>query len=265
MTAIIAVLGAWLLFGGTHLLLSWPPVRQWLADRLGAAKFVAIYSAVAAFSLTLLAVVVAHYGGDGPRGIDLASNPVAKWSLGAVAFVGMALAAAGIVNYPHSAVAVLARRMRSSDAAKRQPLSAPSTIERVTRHPFFVGLALLMAAHVLMASTVPGAIFFAGFTLLALIGIPMLDRKLRERHGQVYSSYEDATSANPFAAPRAAPDGSSQRVWPVTVTALAGATIMTLLHPVWRLDHGAWFAVLIAIGGLFAVVKQLWRSRADNR
>lgn len=261
MTASIAVLGAWLLFGGTHLLLSWPPVRQWLAERLGAAKFVAIYSAVAAFSLTLLAVIVARYGGDGPRGIDLASNPVAKWSLGAVAFVGAALAAVGIANYPRSAMAVLAQRMRSSDEAMRQPLSAPSTIERVTRHPFFVGLALLMMAHVLMVSTLPGAIFFAGFTLLALIGIPMQDRKLRERHGQVYSAYEDATSAVPFVTSRTPRGGGSQRVFPVIVTAFVGAVLMAFLHPVWRLDHGAWFAVVMAVGGLFAVAKQLWRSR----
>jgi len=260
-TATIAVLGAWLLFGGTHLLLSWPPVRQWVTDGLGSTRFVVMYAAVAAVGLMLLAVIVARYGGDGPRGIDLAANPVAKWSLGAVAFFGAALATAGIASYPRSAIAILARRMRSSDEAKRQPLSAPTAIERVTRHPFFVGLALVMSAHALMAGTLPGAVFCAGFALLALIGIPMQDRKLRERHGHVYSLYEDATTAVPFATPRAMSGSGPQRTLPVIVTAIVGATIVALLHPVWRLDHGAWFAVLIAIGGLFAVVKQLWRSR----
>lgn len=260
-TATIAVLGGWFLFGGTHLLLSWPPVRQWLSDRLGAVRFVAIYAGVAAVGLTLLAVIVARYGGDGPRGADLASIPVAKWSLGAVAFVGAALAVVGLVNYPRSAMAVLARRMRLSEAAKHQPLSEPTAIERVTRHPFFVGLALVMTAHALMAPTLPSAIFFMGFTLLALIGIPMQDRKLRERHGQVYSSYEDATSTVPFATPRTVPGSDPQRALPVLVTAILGAVFMALLHPVWRLDHGAWFTVLVAIGGVIAVVKQLWRSR----
>jgi len=259
-TATVAVLGGWFLFGGTHLLLSWPPVRRWLSERLGAVKFVVVYAAVAAGSLTLLAVIVARYGGDGPRGVDLASVPVAKWSLGAVAFGGAALAVVGLLNYPRSAMAVLARRIRLSEAARHQPLSEPTAIERVTRHPFFVGLALVMAAHALMAPTLPSAIFFMGFTLLALIGIPMQDRKLRERHGQVYSSFEDATSAIPFATPRTVPS-DSQRALPVLVSAFLGAVFLTLLHPIWRLDHGAWFAVLVAIGGVFAVAKQLWRSR----
>ena len=257
----LAVLGSWVLFGGTHLLFSWPPVRQWLAGKLGDARFLGIYAAVAAITLTLVAVAVAHYGGTGPRGIDLGANRVARWILGALAFIGAALAAAGIVNYPSSAMAVLARRMRSSGAARRAPLSAPTAIERVTRHPFFVGLALLMATHALMASTLPSAVFFAGFSLLALIGIPMQDRKLRERHGQVYGSYESATSAVPFATFRAAPDINFPRQLPVIATAIAGAVLVAILHPVWSLNHGAWFAVLIAIGGLYGVAKQLWNSR----
>jgi len=258
---VLAMLGAWALFGGSHLLLSWPPVRRWLTDRLGDTPFIAAYTGVAAVSLLLLAVVVAREGGNGPPALNLAAVPAAKWSLGAIAFLGTALATAGLAGYSRSAIAVLARRMRASHDARQQPLREPTPIEGVTRHPFFVGLALAMGAHALLAETLSMMIFFSGFALLALIGIPMQDRKLRQRHGSVYDEFEDATSAVPFAGATSQDTSSPARVGRVLVSGILAATAVGALHPLWQFGHGASFAVAVAIGGLFTTARQVWRAQ----
>ena len=261
-TPAIAVLGAWVLFGGAHLLLSWPPIRQWLTNRLGDTPFIALYAGVATASLVLLAVVIAHEGGHGPRGLNLAAVPAAKWGLGAVAFAGTSLAMAGLAGFPKSAIAVLARRRRASRDAAHQSLTGPTPIERVTRHPFFIGLALMMTAHALLAKTLTMMIFFGGFAFLTLVGIWMQDRKLRQRHGSVYGEFENATSVVPFARTKSQSSPSSARPVRVVASAILGAALVGALHPLWQLGHGAWFAVAVAIGGLFATAKQVWRARA---
>lgn len=262
MSPTVAVLSAWLLFGGSHLLLSWPWLRTRLSNRLDEPRFLVVYTLIAALGLTLLAITVARYGGDGRRGLDLATAPAARWSLGAVALIGAALVTAGLRNYSRSPMAVLARRLGAPNEVRRKPLRAPTGVERITRHPFFVGIALLMGAHVLLASTLAGAVFFAGFTLLALVGIPMQDRKLRARHGDVYGAYLEASSAVPFAAARLRLDGASRRVWPVLGASAAGAVLLAALHPMWRVGNGALFVALVNIGGLYAVAKQFRRARS---
>lgn len=261
MTPAIAVLSAWILFGGSHLLLSTPLIRTPLSRSLGTTRFVVLYTLIATLTLSLLIAAIAHYGGDGHLGLALSSETPMRWILGAAALSGAMLAVAGIANYPGSPIAVLARRYRAQDAVKQKSLPTPGAVERVTRHPFFVGLALLMAAHALLASTLASAVYFAGFAILALIGIPMQDRKLRERHGDLYGDYLSNSSVMPFAAIRRSSNDDKAPVWPTLVTATAGTVLLAALHPLWRIGHGAPFAALILIGGLYAVVKQLWHSR----
>lgn len=254
----VVVLCAWLLFGGTHLLLSSPPLRDALVRRLGEHVFILVYTAVASISLALLAAAVARFGGEGAPGLGLGMVQAARWGLGATALLGAALAIAGLMSYPRSPMAVLARKQHVA-------LQPPAGVERITRHPFFVGLALLMGAHAMLASTLAGAVFFAGFAALALAGIPMQDRKLRARHGEVYGAYLAATSALPFAAADGAPAAASKRSgWLPLAIAIVGAMVLAALHPLWRIGHGAPFAVLSIAGGLYALARQI-RARRRHR
>jgi uncharacterized membrane protein len=195
------------------------------------------------------------------RSIGLASVPGASWILGVLAFLGAVLAVAGLMNYPQSPMAVLARRLRQPVDARRKPLPAPAAVERITRHPFFAGIALLMGAHMLLASYLAGAVFFGGFALLALSGMPMQDRKLLARHNDVYGNYLKETSAMPFAARQTTADPTPKAVWPKLLASFLGALLIAALHPVWQIGNGATFAGLVTIGGLFAVAMQFWRSR----
>jgi uncharacterized membrane protein len=264
MTPAVVVLCAWLLFGGTHLLLGSPPLRDVLVRRMGERAFAVLYAAVAAITLSVLGAAVARFGGEGVAGAGLSSVPAARWGLGALAFAGAALAIAGFINYFRSPMATLRRAAGRPQGGRPPSLRAPSGVERITRHPFFVGTALLMAAHTLLAGTLAGAVYFAGFVALALAGIPMQDRKFRAQHGELYAGYMAATSAVPFAAARSAPEGGSHDVRMSLVAPAIGAAVVAVLHPVWQLGHGASFAVLAVVGGLYAVARQ-FRLTAAHR
>jgi uncharacterized membrane protein len=255
-TAAGAVLGAWLLFGGAHLLLASPPLRDLLLRRLGERTFVAVYSATAAVTLALLGATVARFGPEGAAGTGLSSSAPARWALGAVSFGGTLLGAAGLLGYFRSPFASL-RRSRGP----ARPLPPPSGVQRVTRHPFFVGLALLMGAHALLASTLAGAVFFGGFVVFVLLGIPLQDRRLRAQYGQVYADYEAATSAVPFAGKSAA----GPRLGRTLLLALLGAVLLAALHPLWRLGSGGTFAGAVALGGLYAVARQVQARTTSAR
>lgn len=263
MNPTLAVLCAWLLFGGSHLLLGSPPLRDALVRRLGERAFAAAYTVVAAASLLLLAAAVARYGGEGAPGPGLASVPIVRWAAAAVAFLGVALIVAGLMNYFRSPIAFLRRRL-GANSPKAVVLRAPAGVERITRHPFFVGIAMLMGTHVLLATTLAGAAYFGGFVLLAVAGIALQDRKLRAQHGAIVAPYLAATSAVPFAALRRSGGGARERIWPLLAASLICAAVVLALHPFWRLGHGAPFAVATVIGGLYAVVRQARQAHSSK-
>jgi uncharacterized membrane protein len=86
----------------------------------------------------------------------------------------------------------------------------PRGLERVTRHPFFVGAVLLGSAHALLAPHLVGAVAMGSLALFAAIGAWFQDRKLLALRGQSYADYLAATSSIPFAAIAA---GRQRLVW----------------------------------------------------
>lgn len=111
-----------------------------------------------------------------------------------------------------------------------------------------------------------GAVYFGGFVVLALAGIPLQDRKLRARYGDIYAAYLTATSAVPFTMGRGSFAGNSGRPGPALLIPLAGAALFGALHWVWTLGHGAPFAMPAVLGGLYAVARQISRgSRAVDK
>ena len=243
------VLAAWSAFAGTHLLLGLPPWRDRLARALGEQRFVAVFSAVAAAMLAVLGAVVAIFGGDGPAGAALGSDPAWRLPLGFAAWLGLVLATAGLLNY-----------MRSPMALFRTELRPVAGIERITRHAFFVGLALFAIAHALLASTAAVALYFAGFALLSLAGAVLQDRKLLRRYGDAYAGYLAVTSLLPFVAIARGRqrlrrgEGLLRRL----LIAAVVAALLAAMHPLWAAYHGAPLAGVIAFGGVFASARR-WR------
>ncbi|MDZ4813373.1 MAG: NnrU family protein [Pseudomonadota bacterium] len=251
MNAALMVLLAWLLFAGTHLLMGLPACRDVLVRSLGEQKFVAVFSAVAAIGLAVLAATVAIYGGDGARGLALGSVPAVHALLAMLAFLGLSLSMAGLLNYVRSPMALFRTQLRPA-----------AGIERVTRHAFFMGLTLFATAHALLVPTLALCIYFVGFALLATIGAVLQDRKLLVRHGTAYRDYMAVTSLIPFAAlvqGRQAISVDDRLIRQFALSA-ALALLLLALHPLWSLHHGAPFAGAMAVGGVFAAARR-WHFR----
>ena len=227
---ILAVLA--LVFDATHIALATGRTRAALVAALGERGFLVLYSTVAS---VLYAAVVAYYAAhrfDGPPGLALGATAW-RWPLIVVIVVGVALFVAGLLAYPALPTALFG------------PIRTPRGIDRITRHPFFMGIALVFAAHTLLATRLIGAVFSLGVVVLATFGPLHQDRKLQARHGDGYARYRDTTSLVPFAAIIA---GKQRLVWSeLPLGALAGGVALAV---VLRLVH----ASLFAAGGLWLIV-----------
>jgi hypothetical protein len=136
----------------------------------------------------------------------------------------------------------------------------PYGVERITRHPFFAGMALFATAHALLATRLVGTVFAAALGLLAVAGARHQDRKLLARHGAPYGEYLAETSAIPFAAVLA---GRQRLVWRELPLGAAAAGVLAALalraiHPSIFAQGGAWVIGAALLGAALAA-SQSWR------
>jgi uncharacterized membrane protein len=229
------------------------PVRTRLVRGLGEGGFVALFSAVAAASFSLLVYYVANHRGEGIAGPALGQTSVlALRALEGFILIGFGFMAAGMATYSGSATEVLATRVRS-----------PRGIERVTRHPFFMGLALVALAHVLLASHLVGTLFWGGIALLAIVGARHQDAKLLDRRGQAYADYLASTSFVPFGAVLS---GRQPFVWREIRWLAGGLGLMLAMALLWLHDHlldfGGGFVIAGVVGGAaIALLQATGRAR----
>ena len=130
----------------------------------------------------------------------------------------------------------------------------------MTRHPFFVGVALLASAHVLLATRLVGAVFFAGLAALAILGAWHQDRKLLARRGAPYAGYLAVTSAVPFAAIVARRQHLAWREIPPRglVLGLALAAALRAVHASIFAHSGAWVIGVVLAGAVLSAGRA-WR------
>lgn len=235
----LLVLAAWILFGGSHLLLASEPLRGRLVARFGERGFVHVFSAVAAVAFAVLAATAASQHAQGMAGLALGAHPLVRPAAIVTIFLGFALAAGSLQAYPRSPMALFSSRV-----------GEPAGIERISRHAFFYGLGLWALAHVLLVPTLAAAVFFAGFAIQAVLGSALQDRKLLGRLGEPYRRYLAGTSALPFAAILA----RRQRLvlgelpWTAIAVGLGVAWLLREVHAHIFDHHGLWI-VLAVLGG----------------
>jgi uncharacterized membrane protein len=231
----------WLLFGGSHVGLATRPVRTRLVRALGEGGFLAVFWLVAATTFSLLAHVHATLASEGIGGVALGAVPALRVPLVACVAAGIVLmvtAFAGYVRSPYAAMLAGARRWQ------------PRGVERITRHPFFAGVALFAGAHALLAPRLVSAVFFAGFAVLATLGPWHQDRKLRALHGEPYVDYLRVTSAVPFAAVARGRQTIVWREMPLGHVAigLGLAWLLRVSHAA-IVGHGGAFLIAVVVGG----------------
>jgi uncharacterized membrane protein len=237
------------LFVASHVGLALVPVRSRLTARLGEWGFVWVYFAVAAVTFSAATFYFAEHRFDGPPGPAFGRFALLRVPLIALIVSGIALMVAAFSSYGRSPYAV----------GGRQGAREPQGLERVTRHPFFAGMALYATAHALLATHLIASVLMLGLALLAVVGSMHQDRKLVRLHGERMAGYLAVTSALPFAA---IASGRQRLVWhELPGTALVGgvalALVLSRVHDRIFADHGVW-VILVVVGGALVTTLSVW-------
>jgi len=247
--------GLWVLFSGTHVTLATRPIRDALVRRCGELGFNLVFSLVASASFALLVHYYALHRLDGPPGFALGRSEPVRLLLTAAIVVGIVLATAPLLSYHGSAYALF---RRSTPPARG--------IERITRHPFFVGVSLFASAHALLATRLVGAVFAAGLAVFPMIGVWHQDRKLVAMRGTGHADYLKTTSTVPFVA--ILTGGRQRFVWSeLPLGSLAAGLVIAFalraLHD-GIFSRGGAFVIAAIVGGAAVETSLSWR-RASRR
>jgi uncharacterized membrane protein len=217
---VFIVLFWWLVFGGTHVVLSSALVRPQLIARLGERPFLGVYSLVALATFIPLVTYYAHHKHTGPLLWRTFGPYLLARDLNVVlmAFAFLLL------------VAGLAIRPPSSLLASGAPEAYGVT--RITRHPTFAAFFIFGIAHCLMNGYLVDLVFFGGFSVFAWIGATHQDsRKVVEIPG--YGDFANVTSFLPFGAicNGAQRFDPGELRWPILLLALVIFYIVRAYHP----------------------------------
>ncbi len=174
-------------FVASHFVLSAGPVRTRLVGRLGESTFLIGYSvvALAAFAWMSLAYARAPFE-------DLWGDPDwARWLALAVMPLAAVLLAAGVTT-PNPGAAGMGRLLNED----RPPVG----IQKVTRHPVMVAVALWAGLHLLANGDAASTILFGGLMALAVGGILHIEMRRRASGGAAWAAFAARSSVVPFAA-----------------------------------------------------------------
>jgi len=212
----------WLLFGGTHILLSSTPVRTRLIAKLGMARFKGLYSLVALATFIALVVLFAN---NRHAGSLLFVPPAWMSHLTELLMVPSLLFIVLGARTPQPATT-------ASDFGGARPTS-PSGVLRITRHPLNTGVILLGLAHMLSNGAAGDWIFWGGFVVYGIISAIHQDRRTLTSGPPEFKPFHAQSSAIPFTAILS---GRQQLVlrelrWQSVLISLVLLVIIRLLHP----------------------------------
>ncbi len=236
------------LFAGSHLGLAWLPLRSRLVARLGVWGFTGLFVATAALTFSLLISFYAAHRGAGLPGPGLGRFELMRWVSMGVIVIGVALMSGALAGYPRSPMALGNQRVRE-----------PYGLDRITRHAFFVGTALLGLTHALLATHLIGSILMGGLGIFALLGARLQDQKLLALRGEPYAAYLAATSTLPFAAILAGRQRvvSHELPWRGFAVGLLIALALRQVHGQ-LFDRGGLYVAGATVGGALFLALQTW-------
>lgn len=244
--------GLAVLFVVTHVGLAALPVRARLVRAMGETGFGVLFFVVAATSFSALVVFYADHRFMGPPGLALGTSPALRPPLVALVALGVVLMVASFATYGGSPY----------DVARGRTRRGPRGLERVTRHPFFVGMALFAGAHAVLATHLVGGVLMGALALLSVAGARHQDAKLLRLRGAAFAAWIAETSATPFAAIA----GGRQRFvwrelpWGLLAVGVAVAVGLRTVHDAVFAHHGAW-VLLVAVGGPLGILITALRRR----
>jgi uncharacterized membrane protein len=221
----LLVLVGWLLFGGSHLLLSHGGIRENLRRRLTPMGFNGIYALVALPAFWVLVTSYFYHRHAGPRLWDLRTSPPALHFVELIMLLSFFLMIASFA-------------MPSPTSMDPRGRFEVRGLLRITRHPFLMGAALFGLAHCLPNGYPSDLAFFGGFTVFALAGAYHQDARKRREAAAEHQPFFEQTSVLPFAAILQGKQPLVVRDLP-WVAGLLGVALALVI----RWYHAKWFAI----------------------
>lgn len=189
MSPAVIVLLLWILFAGTHTVLSHPPVRRPLVARLGTPGYLLLYSIVGL--ATFGPLLAAFFGYRTPHVIPLpllAQTPGIWWATMVLMFFAIMLVVLGF------------SRPNPVSSLTDKPGSGALGVLRITRHPAFMGVAIMGFAHLLVNYAAIDRVFFGGLLAYSILGCIHQDWRRRQTEQSERGQYFAETSFFPFVA-----------------------------------------------------------------
>jgi uncharacterized membrane protein len=243
----------WLLFGGSHVVLSIRSIRARMVARIGEVGFVFVYSLVAIGTFAALVRYVALHRFAEPQASLLVTVPPVRGALIALSVIGFSLFVAGVLIYPRLPMATFRHRVMPARG-----------IQQITRHPFFSGIAIWAASHALLSPSRVTFVFFIGVFVLSFVGGMHQDRRLIAKLGEPYRAYVASTSFWPFVAAITKRQTINLREQPWFAFGVGiGASLGLYEVHDHIFDHGGTYVIVaVTLGSILAILNS--RARAQR-
>ena len=185
MTAVTIIFALWVVFALTHVILSSNPLRPRAVRLFGERLFQGLYSLVAFAVFVPLVLVYSGNKDAGPVLWSVEPNLVIDIITRVGNTVAVMLVVAGIFR-------------PSPTGVTGTPTRKPRGVQRITRHPLFMGIVLWALMHLLVNGLASDVVFFSGFVLFGLLGSWHQDHRQKALPDGAYAKFCEQSPFLPF-------------------------------------------------------------------
>ena len=185
MTAVTIIFALWVVFGLTHVILSGNRLRPRAVRLFGERLFQGLYSLVAFAVFVPLVLVYSGNKDAGPLLWSVEPNLVIDIITRVGNTVAVMLVVAGIFR-------------PSPTGVTGTPTRKPRGVQRITRHPLFMGIVLWALMHLLVNGLASDVVFFGGFVLFGLLGSWHQDHRQKALPDGAYAKFCEQSPFLPF-------------------------------------------------------------------
>lgn len=185
MNAVTVIMALWVVFAFTHVVLSGNPLRPRAVRLFGERLFQGLYSLLAFAVFVPLVLVYAANKHVGPL----------LWSVEPDLIVDIITRIGNTV----AAMLIVAGIFRPSPTGVTgTPARRPRGVQRITRHPLFMGIVLWALMHLLVNGFASDVVFFGGFVAFGLLGSWHQDHRQKALPDGAYAKFCEQSPFLPF-------------------------------------------------------------------
>ena len=185
MNAVSVIIALWVVFALTHVVLSSNPMRPRAVRLLGERLFQGLYALVAFAVFVPLVLVFAGNKHAGPLYWIIEPNLVINIITRIGNTIALMLMVAGLFR-------------PSPTGVTGTPARRPRGVQRLTRHPLFMGIVLWAIMHLLVNGYASDVAFFGGFVIFGLLGSWHQDRRQKALPDGAYAKFCEQSPFLPF-------------------------------------------------------------------